>query len=176
MSRIDYDLTRIRAIVFDVDGVLSPSTVPMSAEGVPMRMANLKDGYAMQLAVKAGVHLCIITGANVPSIPGRFKPIGLRDEDIFMGSSEKLPILLKWMSDNGYTPDQVAYVGDDIPDIPPLEAVGLSVAPRDAAEDVKSRVRFISRADGGYGVARELIEEVLKAQNLWLTADKAFGW
>ena len=80
------------------------------------------------------------------------------------------------MSDNGYTPDQVAYVGDDIPDIPPLEAVGLSVAPRDAAEDVKSRVRFISRADGGYGVARELIEEVLKAQSLWLTADKAFGW
>lgn len=176
MSRIDYDLTRIRAVVFDVDGVLSPSTVPMSAEGVPMRMANLKDGYAMQLAVKAGLHLAIITGANVPSIPGRFKPIGLKDEDIFMKASEKLPILTKWMADNSYESSEVAYVGDDIPDIPALEAVGLSVAPRDAADDVKSRVRFISRADGGYGVARELLEEILKAQHLWLTSDKAFGW
>lgn len=176
MSRIDYDLTRIRAIVFDVDGVLSPSTVPMSADGVPMRMANLKDGYAMQLAVKAGLHLCIITGANVPSIPGRFKPIGIKDEDIFMKAADKLPILERWMADNSYSAAEVAYVGDDIPDIPSLEAVGLSVAPRDAADDVKSRAGFITRADGGYGVARELIEEVLKAQNLWLTADKAFGW
>ncbi|MDE6198173.1 MAG: 3-deoxy-D-manno-octulosonate 8-phosphate phosphatase, partial [Muribaculaceae bacterium] len=72
MSRINYDLSKIRAIAFDIDGVLSPSTVPMSADGVPMRMANLKDGYAMQLAVKCGLKIAIITGANVPSIPGRF--------------------------------------------------------------------------------------------------------
>ncbi|MDE6120526.1 MAG: 3-deoxy-D-manno-octulosonate 8-phosphate phosphatase, partial [Muribaculaceae bacterium] len=78
MSRINYDLKKIRAVVFDVDGVLSPSTVPMSADGVPMRMANLKDGYSMQLAIRSGIRLCIITGADVPSIPGRFAPIGIK--------------------------------------------------------------------------------------------------
>ncbi|MDE6134091.1 MAG: HAD hydrolase family protein [Muribaculaceae bacterium] len=174
MSRINYDLKKIRAVVFDVDGVLSPSTVPMSADGVPMRMANLKDGYSMQLAIRSGIRLCIITGADVPSIPGRFAPIGIKD--IFLKSGNKLPILEKWMNENSLRPEEVAYVGDDIPDIPPMQAVGLPVAPRDAAADVKAVARFITGADGGYGVARELLEEIMKAQNLWLSADKAFGW
>ncbi len=174
MSRINYDLTKIQAVAFDVDGVLSPSTVPMSAEGVPMRMANLKDGYAMQLAVKCGLKIAIITGADVPSIPGRFGVIGVKD--IFMGVSEKLPVFNKWMEDNGLTPAEVAYAGDDIPDLPVLRVCGLPVSPRDAAWEVRSVARFITGADGGYGVARELIEEILKAQGHWLSQDKAYAW
>ncbi|MDE6120890.1 MAG: HAD hydrolase family protein, partial [Muribaculaceae bacterium] len=101
-------------------------------------------------------------------------PIGIKD--IFLKSGNKLPILEKWMNENSLRPEEVAYVGDDIPDIPPMQAVGLPVAPRDAAADVKAVARFITGADGGYGVARELLEEIMKAQNLWLSADKAFGW
>ena len=174
MSRINYDLSKIKAVVFDVDGVLSPSTVPMSAEGVPMRMANLKDGYAMQLAVKAGLHLAIISGADVPSIRGRFGAIGLKD--IFLGSSEKLPIFHAWLEKSGYAAEEVAYVGDDIPDLPVLRECGLPVAPRDAATEVKAVAKFVTGANGGYGVARELLEEILKVQGHWLDSAKAFGW
>ena len=120
MSKIDYNLKKIKALAFDVDGVLSPSTIPMSPDGVPLRMANLKDGYAMQLAVKAGLRLAIITGANVPSIPGRFNVIGV--QDIFMSVSDKLPVFEKWLADNNLSPDEVVYAGDDIPDLPVLRA------------------------------------------------------
>lgn len=174
MSRIDYNLKKIKAIAFDVDGVLSPSTIPMSPEGLPLRMANLKDGYAMQLAVKAGLRLAIITGANVPSIPGRFNVIGV--QDIFMGVSDKLPIFEKWLADNNLSPDEVVYAGDDIPDLPVLRACGLPVAPRDAAPECKTVAKFVTAADGGHGVAREILEEVMRAQGHWLSADKAYAW
>lgn len=174
MSRINYDLTKIKAIAFDVDGVLSPSTIPMSADGVPMRMANLKDGYAMQLAAKSGLKLAIISGADVPSITGRFTVIGVKD--IFLGVSDKLPVFEKWMHENSLEPEEVAYVGDDIPDIPVLKACGLPVVPRDGATEAKAIATFISGADGGHGVARELLEEIMKMQGLWLSSDKAFGW
>lgn len=174
MSRINYNLKQIRAVVFDVDGVLSPSTVPMSAEGVPMRMANLKDGYAMQLAVKSGLQLAIISGADVPSIRGRFGVIGLTD--IFLGVGNKLPVFEQWIAAKGLKPEEVAYVGDDIPDLPVIRACGLPVAPRDAAHEIKAAAKFVTGATGGHGVARELIEEILKAQGHWLDNTKAFGW
>ncbi|MDE6574036.1 MAG: HAD hydrolase family protein [Muribaculaceae bacterium] len=174
MSRIDYDLTKIRAIVFDVDGVLSPSTVPMSDTGIPVRMANLKDGYAMQHAVKKGLKLAIISGADVESIRGRFSIIGLKD--IYLGIKQKLPVLEEWMAANGLYPEEIAYAGDDIPDLPCLQRAGLGVAPRDAAPEVKSAAGFITGASGGYGVARELIEEVMRAQGTWMSDMTAFGW
>ena len=174
MSKIDYNLRKIKALAFDVDGVLSPSTIPMSPDGVPLRMANLKDGYAMQLAVKAGLRLAIITGANVPSIPGRFNVIGV--QDIFMGVSDKLPVFEKWLADNNLSPDEVVYAGDDIPDLPVLRACGLAVAPRDAAAECKAVAKFVTAADGGHGVAREILEEVMRAQGHWLSADKAYAW
>lgn len=174
MSRINYDLSKIKAIAFDVDGVLSPATVPMSADGVPMRMANLKDGYAMQLAVKAGIKIAIITGANVPSIPGRFSIIGVKD--IFMGVSDKLPVFERWLAENDLKPEEVAYAGDDIPDMPVLRVCGLPVAPRDGASEVKAIAKFVTRADGGYGVAREILEEVMRAQGLWLDKSSAYAW
>ena len=174
MSRINYDLRKIKAIAFDVDGVLSPSTVPMSADGIPMRMANLKDGYAMQLAVKSGLRLAIIAGADVPSITGRFGVIGV--QDIYMGVADKLPVFQHWLTQSGLTPDEVAYAGDDIPDLPVLRVCGLGVAPRDAAPEVKAVAKFITSANGGYGVAREILEEVMRAKGLWLAEDKAYAW
>lgn len=174
MSKINYDLSRIKAVVFDVDGVLSPSTVPLSPEGIPERMANLKDGYAMVQAVKGGLHLAIISGADDHRVEERFRKIGMTD--IFLKCKAKLPILKDWMERNAYLPEEVAYIGDDIPDLPPMVAVGLSVAPRDAAPEVKAAATFVTAADGGYGVARELVEEILKVKGLWMLDTHAFGW
>lgn len=174
MSKISYNLRQIKGVVFDVDGVLSPSTIPMSADGEPQRMVNIKDGYAMQLAVKCGLKIAIITGARNESIDVRYRALGL--DDIYLGASKKLPVLTEWMARHSLASAEVAYVGDDIPDIPAMRAVGLRVAPRDAAMEVKDIASFITMANGGYGVARELLEEILKVKGYWLDDIKAFGW
>lgn len=174
MSKIDYDLTKIKAFVFDVDGVLSPSTVPLGADGLPCRMVNVKDGYAMQLAVKHGYKIAIITGGCSESIELRFRALGIFD--VYMGASMKLPILTKWIEENGLDASEVAFAGDDIPDHDCMKAVGLSVAPADADVDIKCVARYISTVNGGYGVGREIIEEVMKAQGEWMSTEKAFGW
>lgn len=173
MSRINYDLGRIRAVAFDVDGVLSPAVVPLGPDGLPQRMANLRDGYAMVQAVKQGLQLAIISGADAPGVRERFEIIGV--QNIFLGHLDKLPVLEQWMASLGLEPDEVAYVGDDIPDLAPMAVVGLPVAPRDACTECKAAARFIAGAPGGYGVARELIEEILRARSLWPVASAATG-
>ncbi len=173
MSKIPYELSKIKAVVFDVDGVLSPTTVPMSADGVPQRMANLKDGYAMVTAIRKGLKLAIISGADTRSIIGRFNPIGLYD--IYLGVLDKLPVLEKYMAENELNADEVAYVGDDIPDISCLQRVGLGVTPADGADECKMVAKYITSATGGYGVARELLEQILRAQGNWPVVAPAFG-
>ena len=171
---IDYDLKKIKGIAFDVDGVLSPSTIPLSPEGEPLRMVSIKDGYALQLAVKHGLQLAIITGGNTRAVQVRFEGLGL--QDVYMGAAMKLPILEKWMSKHNLKSDEVAYVGDDIPDLQAMQAVGLAVAPADAAREVLQVAHYVSPCDGGYGVGRDLLEQVMKAQGLWLDDKHAFGW
>ena len=173
MSSINYDLKKIKGIAFDVDGVLSPSTIPLSPEGEPLRMVSIKDGYALQLAVKKGLKIAIITGGNTKAVDVRFRGLGI--EDVFLGSSMKLPILQQWMEDNGLSADEVAFVGDDIPDIQAMQHVGLAGAPA-AADEVKRVASYISPKQGGYGVGREILEQVMKAQGLWMSDHKAFGW
>lgn len=174
MSAIDYDLSKIKAFVFDVDGVLSPSTIPLSQEGVPMRMVNIKDGYALQLAVKRGYHLAIITGGSTEAVRIRFEGLGLTD--IYMGASRKLPVLEKWMSEKELSHDEVVYMGDDIPDLPAMRYVGLPCAPHDGCHEVRATATYISPFGGGYGCVRDILEQVMKAQGKWLSDEKAFGW
>ncbi len=174
MSAIDYDLTKIRGIVFDLDGVLSPSVVATDEDGRPMRMSNVKDGYAIHQARQAGLHLCIISGGDAEQMRKRFAGLGI--QDIYMKVPRKLDKLEEWMKERGLTPDEVAYMGDDIPDLPPLRAVGLSACPYDAAHEVKSTVKFISKFTGGYGCARDLIEQVMRAQGQWLNEQRRYDW
>lgn len=174
MSRINYDLTKIRGVVFDVDGVLSPSTIPLAPTGEPLRMVNIKDGYAMQLAVKCGFHLAIITGADSQGILVRYHGLGI--DDVYVKASKKVPIMLEWMERKGLLPAEVAYVGDDIPDYEAMRLVGLKVSPMDAADDIKDIADYIAPVDGGYGVARDLLEQILRAQGKWMQDEKAFGW
>lgn len=174
MSGIPYDLNKIKAFAFDVDGVLSPSTIPMHISGEPLRMVNIKDGYAIQLAVKMGFPIAIITGGNTEAVRKRFEGLGVKD--IFLGASAKLPIYESWLKKYQLCDEEVLYMGDDIPDIEIMRRVGLAVAPRDAAVDILEIAHYISTFDGGMGCAREVIEQVLRAQNKWMCDKKAFGW
>lgn len=174
MSSINYDLKKIKGIAFDVDGVLSPSTIPLSSAGEPLRMVSVKDGYAMQLAVKHGLRLAIISGASTHAIHVRYEGLGLRD--IYMGAAVKLPIFEQWLAKYNFSPDEVAFVGDDIPDVQVMHKAGLPIAPADAAVEVKNIAKYISPYNGGYGVGRDVLEQVMKAQGMWLDDHHAFGW
>ncbi|MCM1449566.1 MAG: HAD-IIIA family hydrolase [Clostridiales bacterium] len=174
MSKINYDLSLIKALVFDVDGVLSPSTIPMGDDGIPQRMVNVKDGYAMQLALKHGLRISIISGADSKAVERRFKLLGIHD--VIINASHKLPILLQWIDKNGLKPQEIIYVGDDIPDYECMKAVGLAVAPADAAIEIREIAQYITPMAGGYGVARDLIEEILKSRGEWMKPDTAYHW
>lgn len=174
MSKINYDLTKIKGIVFDVDGVLSPSTIPLGADGVPTRMVNIKDGYALQLAVKHGYKIAIITGADSEAVKKRFNALGITD--VYLKASMKAPVLKEWMAEKGLSPENVAYVGDDIPDYEAMKIVGLSICPADAAIDIKNIAGYISKTNGGEGVGRDVLEEIMRVNGDWLTSGKAFGW
>lgn len=172
--QVDYDLTKIRGLVFDVDGVLSPSTIPLSEEGLPLRMVSIKDGYVLQLAAKCGYKMAIITGGTTKAIPVRFGALGIKD--IFQGASEKLPVLKEWMARGKLSPEEVLYMGDDIPDLQCMRHVGLPCAPHDAAWETKETALYVSPFDGGYGAVRDVVEKVLRAHGRWMVPGKAFGW
>ena len=149
MSRINYDLSLIRAFACDVDGVLSPSVIPMHISGEPLRMVNIKDGYAIQLAVKLGFKFAIISGGRSEGVRTRFAGLGV--PDIFLGVKHKVPVLQEWMQRHSLSPEQVAYLGDDIPDIEAMQCVGLPVAPADAATEAKDLL--VARASNESDVA-----------------------
>lgn len=174
MSKIDYDLSLIKGVVFDVDGVLSPCLVPMDADGIPRRMVNIHDGYALQLAVRKGIKLAIVSGATGAGLEKRFSNLGIKD--VYLRVGVKKDVFLDWMKANGLKPEEVAFVGDDVPDSECIDIAGLSVAPADASADILEKARYISPACGGHGVARDLLEEILRAQHKWPTTDRAFGW
>lgn len=174
MSKIPYDLTQIKGIVFDIDGVLSPCVVPLGTDGNPCRMANIKDGYALQLAVRKGLRIAVISGASGDGLAERFMNLGITE--VFLKAGMKKEIFESWMEKHGLEPAQTAYVGDDIPDRDCMEIAGLAVAPADAAPDILSIAGYISPCNGGHGVARDLLEEIMRAQNSWPRTDKACGW
>lgn len=175
MSKIDYDLSKIRGIAFDVDGVLSPSTCTLGKDGHPVRMGNVKDGYAIQLGVKKGLSLAVISGGESIEIAHRMNLLGIKD--VWQGVSDKLPVIKEWMFKKHLQPEEVAYMGDDIPDLRCLRFVGLPCCPFDASWEVKQEAIYISPFSGGYGAARDLIEQVLKAHSLWCPeAPDSFVW
>lgn len=173
MSSINYDLRKIRGFIFDVDGVLSKDVIPLHPNGDPMRTVNIKDGYALQLAVKKGYQVAIITGGYTDSVKMRFERLGVKY--IYMRSSVKMKDYTDFMNRTGLKPEEVLYAGDDIPDYEVMKLVGLPVAPADAASEIKNISLYISSKNGGEGIARDVIEQTMKTQGTWLTGE-AFGW
>lgn len=173
MSSIPFDLSTIKAFVLDMDGVVSATVSPVDPSGMPMRTVNVKDGYAMQYAVKQGFTLAIISGGESLAMRYRFESLGV--QHIFMRVKDKSAKLDELVTLTGIKAEEMAYIGDDIPDISIMKRVGLPVAPADATAEVKAVARYISLCDGGYGVVRDLIEQTMKAQNKWGDSE-GFGW
>ncbi|MDE6348412.1 MAG: HAD hydrolase-like protein [Bacteroides sp.] len=176
MSNINYDLKKIKALVFDVDGVLSANVIPMSPEGEPMRTVNIKDGYSLHLAAKQGLLLGIISGGRTEAVRKRFLSLGLNADNIYLGSSVKIHDYRDFRDRHHLKDEEILYVGDDIPDLEVMHQCGLPCCPKDAAPEVKAVARYISHADGGYGCGRDIVEQVLKVHGLWMADEKAFGW
>ena len=160
---IDYDLTRIKMLAFDVDGVLSRETVPTDSDGVPLRTVNIKDGYALQLAVKKGLQIAIITG-------------GLGLTEVHLGCSVKIRTYEQLLQKHQLQDEEVLYMGDDIPDYEVMRRCGCPCCPQDAAPEIRNIARYISHLRGGEGCVRDVVEQVLKAQHKWMQDQEAFGW
>lgn len=171
---INYDLKKIKAIFFDVDGVLSSETIPMDSSGEPMRTLNIKDGYAIQFAVKCGLHIAIITGGKTEAIRKRYQGLGVKD--IYLGAAVKTREYNELMNKYNLRSEEVLYMGDDIPDYEVLTMVGLPCCPADAAPEIKNICKYISHKEGGKGCGRDVIEQVLRAQGKWMSHEEAFGW
>ena len=171
---INYDLTQIKALFFDVDGVLSAETIFLHPDGEPMRSVNIKDGYALQLAVKCGLHVAIITGGRTEAVRKRYEGLGIKD--VYLGAAVKTHEFDQFMEKYQLNPEEVLYMGDDIPDYEVLRLVGLPCCPADAAPEIKAICRYVSHRNGGYGCGRDVVEQVLRAQERWMSHEDAFGW
>jgi 3-deoxy-D-manno-octulosonate 8-phosphate phosphatase (KDO 8-P phosphatase) len=166
-------LKHINTFIFDYDGVLTDGSVITTNEGEAYRVTNVKDGYALQLAVKKGYRVAVISGARSESMLPRMKALSV--SDVFMGVEKKLVTYRNYLREHDVKPEEVLYMGDDIPDYEVMMEAGVSTCPADAAEEIKSVARYISHFNGGKGCARDVIEQVLKIQGKWMN-DDAYHW
>jgi 3-deoxy-D-manno-octulosonate 8-phosphate phosphatase (KDO 8-P phosphatase) len=162
-------LKQITTFIFDYDGVLTEGTIIMTELGEALRISNIKDGYALQLAIKKGYRIAIISGARSNSMSHRLKTLNI--QDIFLGVSDKLETFHHYLKTKGITPSEVLFMGDDIPDFPLMKEAGMPTCPADAAEEIKRVAKYISHHPGGKGCVRDVIEQVLKVRGDWMTAD-----
>jgi 3-deoxy-D-manno-octulosonate 8-phosphate phosphatase (KDO 8-P phosphatase) len=158
-------LNHITTFIFDVDGVLTNGSILVSNEGDLLRSMNIKDGYALKKAVKSGYTVCIISGGKNEGVRKRLQGLGIID--IHLGVEDKVKCLNEFFELHQIKSENVAYMGDDIPDTPPMKMVGLPTCPQDAVSEVKAVSNYISHKKGGEGAARDLIEQVMKVQGKW---------
>jgi 3-deoxy-D-manno-octulosonate 8-phosphate phosphatase (KDO 8-P phosphatase) len=158
-------LKDIRAFVFDVDGVLTNGDILASESGEFLRTFNIKDGYALQLAVKKGYPVCIISGGSGAAMQRRFEGLGIKH--INLGVADKVQVFNEFLTTNNLDASEILYMGDDIPDFNVMKLVGLPTCPADACEEIKAISTYISPFTGGRTAVRDVIEKVLKAQLRW---------
>ena len=173
MSNYKSQLKHINTFIFDYDGVLTDGTIILQSDNEALRTANVKDGYVLQLAVKLGYNVAIISGGFSASMKKRFE--ALRIEDFFLGVANKLEVLNQYFEKKGIKPGQALYMGDDIPDFQAMKNVGIACCPADAVPEIKSISHYISNKNGGRGCVRDVIEQTLKVQGKWMT-DDGFVW
>ncbi len=158
-------MPQITTFIFDVDGVLTNGTVTIFPNGDLIRQMNIKDGYALKTAVDMGYHVCIISGGTNPAVKLRLQGLGLTD--IYLGINDKIEQLNEYLDIYNIQPDQVLYMGDDIPDFPVMKTIGLPTCPKDAVPEIQHISKYISQKKGGNGCVRDVIEQVLKVQDKW---------
>jgi 3-deoxy-D-manno-octulosonate 8-phosphate phosphatase (KDO 8-P phosphatase) len=163
-------LKHINTFIFDYDGVLTDGSLITTSDGEVHRISNVKDGYALQLAYKKGYRVAVISGARSDSIMHRMKALQIKD--VFLGVERKQDVYREYLKKNNLKPEQVLYMGDDIPDYKVMLEAGVSSCPADAAEEIKSVSKYISHFNGGKGCVRDVIEQVLKVQGKWMNDDE----
>lgn len=164
------DFKKIQCFVFDVDGVLTNGTLLIMPGGLMARTMNIKDGYAIQLAIKKGYKIWVISGGNSEEVKDRLNRLGV--EDVFMKVSDKASLLKELAIINNVSLEHVLYMGDDMPDYEAMKLVGIASCPADAVNEIKSISNYKAVAKGGEGCAREVIEKTLKLNDHWDLVDQ----
>jgi 3-deoxy-D-manno-octulosonate 8-phosphate phosphatase (KDO 8-P phosphatase) len=155
----------IKVFAFDLDGVMTDGSLVIQAGGEFIRTMDIKDGYALQHAVKKGYRVLVISGSFSQACIDRLHYLGITD--VWMKVKDKRGLLVSFLKENALDADEVMFMGDDLPDLEVMQAVGLPACPADAVPEIKSVSRFISSRPGGKGCVREIIEKVLRARNDW---------
>ena len=155
----------ITTFIFDVDGVLTDGTVHVSQSGEMLREMNIRDGFAMKAAIESGYHVCIISGGSNEGVRIRLKNLGITD--IHLATPNKVDTFKEYIELYNIRPEQVLYMGDDIPDFHVMKLVGLPTCPQDASPEIKAISNYISHKNGGKGAVRDVIEQVMKVQEKW---------
>lgn len=159
----------IKVLLLDVDGVLTDGSVLVTEQGEQLRRFSIKDGYAIQLAVKRGLRVAVISGGKSQGVLQRLRGLGV--EDIFLGVGDKLTVMRDLILRYDVALTEVAFMGDDIPDLACLKQVGLPICPQDAVEEIKAVAHYVSPRKGGEGCVRDVIEKILKLQQKWYDQD-----
>ena len=159
----------ITTVVLDVDGVLTNGDIILMPGMQPVRKMNAKDGYAMQLAVRNGIRMAIITGGKSLEVKERLQGLGITD--IYLGASSKMESYEDLKMCYDLTDDEILYMGDDLPDYDIMKIVALAAAPQDAAPEIKSVADYVSPVDGGKGCVRDVLEQLLKIQGKWARSE-----
>jgi 3-deoxy-D-manno-octulosonate 8-phosphate phosphatase (KDO 8-P phosphatase) len=173
MTNFKEDLSRVKAFVFDIDGVLSLQTISLNAFGVPNRTVNLRDGYAVQLAVKKGYLVAVISGSNSKEYLKRLTQLGVKD--VYLNSRSKLEHFNAFVKKHNLEKSDVLFMGDDIPDYEVMKVAGVPVCPSDADSEIKQVASYISDKKGGEGCVRDVVEQVLRLHNKWMDTE-GFTW
>lgn len=158
-------LHHITTFVFDVDGVLTDGSVLVNTDGEMLRNMNIKDGFALKTAVDKGYNLCIISGGSNEGVRKRLQGLGIKE--VHLGTHFKTGTLEKYFAENYIKPENVLYMGDDLPDYNVMNMVGLPCCPQDAVPEIKQISKYVSHKKGGKGCVRDVIEQVLKVQGKW---------
>lgn len=166
MANFKEDLRKVKAFAFDIDGVFTDGKVFIHPSGEMLRTQNTRDGYAVQLAVKLGFPVAIISGGKGDSMIPRFNGLGVTD--IYLGSHDKVADFTDFCFKYGLSGDDILYMGDDIPDMGVLQRCGMPTCPADAAPEIREVSCYISDRKGGDGCVRDVIEQVLRLNGLWL--------
>ena len=164
---------RLRLLLFDVDGVLTDGTILLDAEGRESKRFSIRDGTALVWARQAGLLTGVLSARTAAATAERARQLGMAI--VRQQATDKAAAFAEILAEHGLAADEVAYMGDDLMDLPVLRRAGLSAAPADAAEAVRHRVHFVSRLPGGAGAVRELIEGVLRAQDRWAAIAARYG-
>lgn len=173
MENFKVKLKSIKAFIFDIDGVLTDGSVAFFPNGEQAKFLNIKDCYALQHAIKKGYKVAIISGGKSKSIKQKLSNLGI--SDIYLGSHTKIDSYKEFIEIHNLNDNEILYAGDDIPDYEVMKRVGVATCPYDAAQEIKDICIYISPKKGGKGVARDVIEQVLKVHEKWMDAE-ALTW